>query len=330
MATTIPSATSKRSVDTLDFVKVTESAALAASRWMGRGERDTADGAAVEKMREALGEMEIAGRIVIGEGERDEAPMLYIGEELGRGGLEVDIAVDPVEGTNLVANGLPNSVAVMAIAERGGLLHAPDSYMQKLAVGPKAAAFVHIDASVADNLEAVANALERPINDVTVVILDRPRHKDLIAAVREAGARIKLISDGDVDAAIATAIEGTGIHVAIGIGGAPEGVLAAAALKCLGGGFMGRLQPRNEEEAARAKAMGFGDLDRVLEMDDLVKADNVVFCATGITDGDLVRGVRFFGNNARTHSILMHSTTGTVRFVESVHRLGARPFRLRV
>ena len=186
-------------------MKVTEAAALAASRWMGRGERNIADGAAVEKMRDALNEMEIAGRIVIGEGERDEAPMLFIGEELGRGGFEVDIAVDPVEGTNLVANGLPNSIAVMAIAERGGLLHAPDSYMQKLAVGPKAAPYVHIDAPVAENLEAVANALERPINDVTVVILDRPRHADLIAEVRDAGARIKLISDGDVDAAIATA-----------------------------------------------------------------------------------------------------------------------------
>ncbi|MBV9646667.1 MAG: class II fructose-bisphosphatase [Candidatus Eremiobacteraeota bacterium] len=315
-------------VDTLDFVKVTEVAALAASRWMGRGERNTADGAAVEAMRDALSEMEISGRVVIGEGERDEAPMLYIGEELGRGAYEVDIAVDPVEGTNLVANGLPNSIAVMAIAERGGLLHAPDSYMQKLAVGPKAAAYVHIDAKVSDNLAAVANALERPINDVTVVILDRPRHKDLIAAVRSTGARIKLISDGDVDAAIATAVEGTGIHVAMGIGGAPEGVLAAAALKCLGGGFMGRLKPRNEDEAQRARAMGFGDLDRVLGIEDLAMGDNIVFAATGITDGDLVRGVRFFGNNARTHSIVMHSLAGTLRFIETVHRLGALPPRL--
>jgi fructose-1,6-bisphosphatase II len=312
-------------VDTLDFVKVTEEAALAASRWMGRGERDTADGAAVEAMRDVLNDMEIAGRIVIGEGERDEAPMLYIGEELGHGSYEVDIAVDPVEGTNLVANGLPNSIAVMAIAERGGLLHAPDSYMQKLAVGPKSAPYVHIDAKVSDNLQAVANALERPITDVTVVILDRPRHKDLIDAVRDTGARIKLISDGDVDAAIATAVEGTGIHVAMGIGGAPEGVLAAAALKCLGGGFMGRLKPRNAEEAARAEAMGFGDLERVLGIDDLAMGENIVFAATGITDGDLVRGVRFFGNNARTHSIVMHSQMGTLRFVESVHRLGARP-----
>ena len=255
--------------------------------------------------------------------------MLFIGEELGLGGFEVDIAVDPVEGTNLVANGLPNSIAVMAIAERGGLLHAPDTYMSKLAVGPKAAPFVHLDASVADNLEAVANALERPINDVTVVILDRPRHKDLINEIRDTGARIKLISDGDVDAAIATSVEGTGIHVAMGTGGAPEGVLAAAALKCLGGGFMGRLQPRNDGEADRARAMGIGDVGRVLTMDDLAKGENIVFVATGITDGDLVHGVRFFGNQAKTHSICIHSQSGTVRFIESVHRLGARPFRLR-
>ncbi len=315
-------------VRSLDFVTVTESAALAASRWMGRGERDAADGSAVEQMREALGQMEISGRIVIGEGERDEAPMLFIGEELGAGGRAVDIAVDPVEGTNLVANGLPNSIAVMAIAERGGLLHAPDSYMQKLAVGPKAAPYVHIDAPVRENLEAVANALEKPINDVCVVILDRPRHADLIAAVRSAGARIKLISDGDVDACIATTIESTGVHVAMGIGGAPEGVLAAAAIKCLGGNFMGRLKPRNAEEAARAQAMGFGDLDRVLMIDDLVKSNEVVFCATGITDGDLLRGVRFFGNHARTHSIIVQAT-GTVRFVESTHRLTARPRAVR-
>ncbi len=311
-------------VNSLDFIKVTERAALAASRWMGRGERDAADGAAVEAMREALGEMQIAGRIVIGEGERDEAPMLYIGEELGKGGVEIDIAVDPVEGTNLVANGLPNSIAVMAIAERGGLLHAPDSYMKKLAVGPKAAPYVHIDAPVLENLEAVANALEKPINDICVVILDRPRHAELIKQVRDAGARIKLISDGDVDACIATSIESTGIHVAMGTGGAPEGVLAAAAIKCLGGNFMGRLEPRNAEEAERAKAMGFGNLDRVLQLDDLVKSDHVIFCATGITDGDLMKGVRFFGNHARTHSILVHAE-GTVRFIESVHRLGAKP-----
>ena len=323
MATTMARSTTSP-VDTLDFVKVTESAALSASRWMGRGERDTADGAAVERMRESLNSMPISGRIVIGEGERDEAPMLFIGEELGRGGFEVDIAVDPVEGTNLVANGLPNSIAVMALAERGGLLHAPDTYMRKLAVGPKAAPYVHIDASVRDNLEAVSNALEKPINDICVVILDRPRHADIIREVRETGARIKLISDGDVDACIATAVPGTGVHVAMGVGGAPEGVLAAAALKCMGGMFMGRLVPRNDEEAKRAQAMGFGDIDRVLQIKDLVKSDHVVFCATGITDGDLCRGVRFYGNTARTHSVVMHSD-GTLRFIETVHRLSARP-----
>lgn len=326
MATMI-SRTETSPLDTLDFVKVTENAALAASRWMGRGERDIADGAAVERMREALNAMDISGRIVIGEGERDEAPMLFIGEELGRGGFEVDIAVDPVEGTNLVANGLPNSIAVMAIAERGGLLNAPDTYMKKLAVGPKAAPYVHIDAPVRENLEAVANALEKPINEVTVVILDRPRHAQLVNEVREAGARIKLISDGDVDACIATAVQGTGIHVAMGTGGAPEGVLAAAALKCLGGQFMGKLEFRNTEEIERAKAMGIGEINRVLKITDLVKGEHLVFCATGITDGDLTRGVRFFGNNARTHSIVMHSG-GTVRFIESVHRLGARPVSL--
>jgi fructose-1,6-bisphosphatase II len=324
MARTLSRPVVNHPVHSLEFVKVTESAALAASRWMGRGERDAADGAAVEKMRESLGELEISGRVVIGEGERDEAPMLYIGEEVGSGGPEVDIAVDPVEGTNLVANGLPNSIAVLAIAQRGGLLHAPDSYMKKLAVGPKAAPYVHIDAPVRENLEAVANALEKPISDICVIILDRPRHAELIREVRQAGARIRLISDGDVDACIATAIESTGIHVAMGTGGAPEGVLAAAAIKCLGGNFMGRLQPRNQEEAERAIAMGFGDLDRVLKIDDLVRGDDVIFCATGITDGDLVRGVRFFGNQARTHSILVHSS-GTVRFIESTHRLSARP-----
>lgn len=313
-------------VNSLDFVKVTEAAALSASRWMGLGERDAADGAAVESMREALSEMDISGRVVIGEGERDEAPMLFIGEEVGRGGFECDIAVDPVEGTNLVANGLPNSIATLAIAERGGLLHAPDSYMEKLAVGPKAAPFVHIDAPVIENLEAVAAALDKPINDICVVILDRPRHAELIAQVRKAGARIRLISDGDVDACIATAIDGTGIHVAMGTGGAPEGVLAAAAIKCLGGNFMGRLKPRNDEERQRAQAMGFGDVDRVLQIGDLVRGDKVIFCATGITDGDLVHGVRFYGNQARTKSILIHAG-GTVRFIESIHRLGARPMQ---
>jgi fructose-1,6-bisphosphatase II len=279
-------------------------------------------------MREVLNSMDIRGRIVIGEGERDEAPMLFIGEEVGKGGVEVDIAVDPVEGTNLVANGLPNSIAVLAVAEKGGLLNAPDTYMKKLAVGPKAAPYVHIDATVKENLQVVANALERPIDDITVIILDRPRHKQLIEDVRSAGAKIKLISDGDVDACIATSVENTGVHVAMGTGGAPEGVLAAAALKCLGGGFMGRLEPRNDDEVKRAKEMGFDDVTKVLTMDDLVRTSDVSFVATGITDGDLVRGVRFFGNGARTHSIVMNSQAGTIRFVETVHRLRAEPFRV--
>src|ERR1700688_1914308 len=323
----MPRFVSASPIDSLDFVWVTEEAALNASRWMGRGERNIADGAAVERMREALNEMEISGRIVIGEGERDEAPMLYIGEQLGRGGIEVDIAVDPVEGTNLVANGLPNSIAVLAVTTKGGLLNAPDTYMDKLAVGPKAAPYVHIDASVKENLQLVANALERPIDDVTVVILDRPRHKELIEEVRGAGARIKLISDGDVDAAIATAIDSTGIHVSMGTGGAPEGVLAAAALKCLGGGFMGRLKFRNDDEIKRAKEMGFGEIDKVLTMHDLVKTDEVTFVATGITDGDLCRGVRFSGNGARTHSIVMNRHSGTTRVVETIHHLRAEPLR---
>ena len=312
-------------VDTLDFVKVTEAAALAASRWMGRGERDIADGAAVEAMRDTLNQMEIDGRIVIGEGERDEAPMLFIGEELGRGGFAVDIAVDPVEGTNLVANGLPNSIAVMALSERGGLLHAPDSYMQKLAVGPKAAPYVHIDAPVAENLEAVANALERPINDVTVVILDRPRHADLIAAVRSAGARIKLISDGDVDAAIATAVDGTGIHVAMGTGGAPEGVLAAAALRCLGGQMQGRLMFEDEGQVARARSMGVTDPNKIYTLTEMAKGD-VMFAASGITEGQMLRGVKKFAGGAITHSIVMRSKSGTVRYVEAHHNFQTKPW----
>ncbi len=308
-------------INSLDFVKVTESAAIAASRWLGRGERNIADGAAVERMRERLGEMAISGRIVIGEGERDEAPMLYIGEQLGRGGYEVDIAVDPIEGTNLVANGLPNSIAVLAVADRGALLHAPDSYMQKLAVGPKAATVIDLDVSVKENLDAVARAMDKRIEDLCVIILDRPRHAELIKEVRASGARIRLISDGDVDACIATALPNTGIHVAMGIGGAPEGVLAAVAIKCLGGNFLGRLMPRSDEEAARAKAMGFGDLKRVLTLDDLVAGD-ALFCATGITDGDLVKGVRIVDGYAQTHSILVQSA-GVVRFVDATHRLPA-------
>jgi fructose-1,6-bisphosphatase class II len=306
-------------MDTLDFVKVTEAAALAASRWMGRGERDSADQAAVERMRETLNEMDIRGKIVIGEGERDEAPMLYIGEVVGRGGVEVDIAVDPVEGTNLVANGLPNSIAVLAVTAKGGLLNAPDTYMAKLAVGPKAAPYVHIDASVDENLEVVANALERPIGDITVVILDRPRHKELIEEVRAAGAKIKLISDGDVDAAIATAIDGTGINVAMGTGGAPEGVLAAAALRCIGGQMQGRLVLDTEEKRRRAAHMGIKDLRKKYTMEEMVSGD-CLFAATGVTTGSMLCGVKFHPEVIETETVVMRSATGTVRWIRAEHR----------
>jgi len=308
----------------LDFVQVTEAAAVAAARLVGRGMKNEADEAAVTTMRRLLGQMNLEGRVVIGEGEMDEAPMLYIGEIIGHGEQKVDIAVDPVEGTNLVANGLPNAIAVMAIAERGGLLHAPDTYMKKLAVGPRASGLVDIDASVRENLVEVARAMDRSVEDITVVIMDRPRHQQIIQDVRDAGARIKLISDGDTDAAIATNIGNTGVHMYMGVGGAPEGVLAAAAIKCLGGEFQARMLPRDEMEEERCRQMGLKDLDRVLRTEDLVPGNDVVFVATGITDGDLLKGVRFLGNSVRTHSIAINQKTRTVRFIETVQRLTPR------
>jgi fructose-1,6-bisphosphatase II len=314
---------------TLDFVQVTEAAAIAAARLVGRGMRNEADEAAVETMRNLLGYLDVEGRVVIGEGERDEAPMLYIGEIIGKGAVQVDIAVDPVEGTNLVANGLPNAIAVMAIAERGGLFHAPDTYMKKLAVGPRAAGMVDIDAPVKANLEVVARALELSINELTVVILDRPRHADLISEVRAAGARIKLISDGDTDAAIATNIGGTGVHCYMGTGGAPEGVLAATAIKALGGEFQGKLVPRNELEETRCRQMGIADINKTFTTADLVPGNDVIFVATGITDGDLLKGVRFLGNGVRTHSVFISQRQGTVRFIETVHKMSARMMFIR-
>ncbi len=304
----------------LEFVRVTEAAAIASGRWMGKGEKNLADQAAVDAMRVAFDSVNINGKVVIGEGEMDEAPMLYIGEAVGGGGLDVDIAVDPLEGTNLVAKGLPGAIAVLAIASRGGLLHAPDMYMDKIAVGPKAAGKVSINASVTENLKAVATALERKVEDLTVVILDRPRHANIIAEVRKAGARIKLITDGDVSPAVNVCIEGTGIHMMIGMGGAPEGVIAAAAVKCLGGDMQGILRAENEEEIARAKTMGIMDIDKVLTIDDLVKGDDVIFAATAITQGDLLEGVRYYADGARTHSIVMRYKTGTVRFVDAIHK----------
>lgn len=310
----------------LEFVRVTEAAGLAAGRWMGRGQKEAADGAAVDAMRALLDTVSICGTIVIGEGERDEAPMLYIGEQVGCADAPcVDIAVDPLEGTNLVAKGLPNSIAVLAVAESGQLLHAPDIYMHKIAVGPQAVGCIDIDAPIKDNLQAIAKATNRLVNDLTVVVLDRPRHVEMIQEIRQAGARIKLITDGDVAPAVATAIGDSGVDMLLGIGGAPEGVLAAAALKCLGGEMQARFWLENEEQKARTEAMGVRDVSAVLTHEDLVHGNDVIFAATGITDGDLLRGVRYQGQQARTHSLVMRSKTGTVRFIEAWHRLDLKP-----
>ncbi len=303
----------------LEFLRVAEAAALAAARRMGQGNNDQADAAAVEAMRSALDEIDVTGTIVIGEGERDQAPMLYIGEPVGSGhGPEVDIAVDPVEGTNLVARGLPNSLSVIAASDRGGLLHAPDIYMDKLIVGPPAADKVHMDYPVRANLQIIADSLSRRVEDLTIVILDRPRHNKLVEEVREAGARIKLIADGDIAGAISAAVSGTGVHAVMGIGGAPEGVLAAAALRCLGGAIFGRFKPRNDDEAQRSRSMGI-DLEHVYTTEELARGDNLVFVATGITDGELFKGVHYFGGGARTHSIVMSYRSGTMRFIDTVH-----------
>ncbi len=306
-----------------EAMRATEAGAIAAARLMGRGDRDGADQAAVTAMREAMDAADISGTIVIGEGERDEAPMLYIGEQVGNpdAAVAIDIAVDPLEGTNLVATGSPNATAVLAAAEPGGLMHAPDTYMDKLIVGPSVAGRVSIDDPVEKTLQTIADALGRYVWDITVVILDRPRHEQLIADVRAAGARIKLIGDGDLTAGINAAVSGTGIHAVMGTGGAPEGVLAAAALKCLGGEIQGRFRWRSDEEKERARRMGVDvdDGDRIYTTSDLASGKNVVFCATGVTDGELLRGVRFFGGGARTHSILMSYRQGLVRFIDTVH-----------
>jgi fructose-1,6-bisphosphatase II len=276
-------------------------------------------------MRKALNFVQFKGRVVIGEGERDEAPMLFIGEEVGASDSpRVDIAVDPLEGTSIVATGGNNALAVIAIAEEGGFLHAPDTYMQKIAVGPKARGVVDISASPTENLRSIAKALKVYVEDLCVVILDRPRHQDLIRECRESGARIKLIGDGDVAAAIATAKEESGVNVLMGIGGAPEGVLAAAALKCLGGDFQGILKFRNKEEAERAKAMGVGDPNRVYGMEDLARSE-VMFAATGVTFGDFLKGVRFFSGGAHTQSVVMRSKSRTIRYIDTTHYFEFKP-----
>ncbi len=310
----------------LEFVRVTEAAALASGRLMGRGDKEAADQAAVDAMRSVFDTVNIDGTVVIGEGEMDEAPMLYIGERVGSGTEPcVDIAVDPLEGTNLVAKGLPNALAVVAIANRGCFLHAPDVYMDKIAVGSGARGWVSLDAPVAENLGQVAEALEKDVADVTAIVLDRERHQHIIEEIRKAGARVKLISDGDVSAAIAAAIENTGVDILFGIGGAPEGVIAAAAIKILGGEMQARLAPEDEEDLERIRALGIEDHDKLLLLDDLVSGDDIFFAATGITDGDMLSGVRYRGRTAETHSLVMRGVTGTIRNIFATHTLDKKP-----
>ncbi len=311
----------------MELVRVTEVAALASANWMGRGRKKEADNAATNAMRRIFDSVSINGTVVIGEGEMDKAPMLYIGEKVGNALTpEVDVAVDPLEGTNILAKGLPNAMSVIAIADKGNLLHAPDMYMDKLAVGPRAAGKVHLDAPIEETLRIVAEANNKRIQECVVIILERPRHKNLINAVRKSGARVRLIGDGDVSSAISTAFDDTGIDICAGIGGAPEGVIAAAALKCLGGEMQARLVPEDEEEYQRCIDMGIADPRCILMMDDLVRGDDAIFAATGVTDGELLRGVRFFGGErAETHSMVMRAKTGTVRFIRAVHMLAKKP-----
>ena len=314
----------------IELVRVTEVAALASAQWMGRGRKNEADGAATNAMRKMFDSISINGTVVIGEGEMDEAPMLYIGEKLGNAlHPEVDVAVDPLEGTNILAKGLPNAMSVIAMADKGNLLHAPDMYMDKLAVGPRAAGKVHLDAPIEETLKIVAEANNKRVQDCVVIILERERHLGLIEEVRRAGARVRLIGDGDVGSAISTAFDDTGIDICAGIGGAPEGVIAAAALKCLGGEMQARLAPEDEEDYERCLKMGITDVKRILTMDDLVTGDDAIFSATGITDGELLRGVRFYGGErAETHSVVMRAKTGTIRFIRAVHMLTRKQYPL--
>src|SRR5512142_1152685 len=315
----------------LEFLRVVEQAAIACARTMGQGDRHKSDQAAVEAMRRVMDSVPIDGTIVIGEGERDEAPMLYIGERVGMVHAkeivgprpvrfaEVDIAVDPLEGTNLCATGAPNAIAVLAASERGGLLHAPDLYMEKLVVGPSSKDVVSLDAPVADNLTAIAKALGRDVEDLVVIVLERPRHEKLIEEIRATGARIRLIGDGDLSAGIAAAVSGTGVHAVMGIGGAPEGVLTAAAMRCLNGEIFARLVVDKPEHEERCAAMGIKDFKRVYKSEDLASGKSLVFAATGVTDGTLMRGVRFFGDGTRTSSLVMQTDPQLIRFIDTIH-----------
>lgn len=306
----------------LEIVRVTEAAALASGRWMGRGEKEKADHAAVEAMRLILSSISMDGVIVIGEGEKDNAPMLYNGEHVGNGSPpEVDVAVDPVEGTRPLAFGRTNSIATVAVAPRGSMFDpGPFVYMDKIAVGPQAKGKIDIEASVSENLEVIAKAMGKDLDDLTTIVLDRPRHDDLVAEIRKMGARIRLIPDGDVAAALMTALPNTGIDVLLGIGGTPEGVLAACALRAMGGEIQGKLYARDENELRRGREAGY-DFEKILTMDDLVSSEDVFFAATGITDGELLKGVKYTGEGARTDSLVVRGLTGTVRRIEARHKL---------
>lgn len=309
----------------LECVRVTEAAALSAARWVGKGDNNAADHAAVEAMRSSFNSLHIKGRVVIGEGERDEAPMLFIGEELGNGkGPEVDIAVDPLEGTTITAQGRYNALAVIAIAAKGNFLNAPDTYMEKIAVGPQGRGVIDLTLPPTQNLQRIAKAKNVAVSDLTVIILERDRHNKLVEEVRKAGARIRLIQDGDVSAALATCWSDRGVDVLMGIGGAPEGVLAAAALRCVGGDMQGRLVFRNEKEKERAREMGIREFEKIYRIEELAKGD-VMFAATGVTNGDFLKGVRFFPGGAETHSMVMRSTTGTVRTIKATHNFNVKP-----
>ncbi|WP_158737815.1 class II fructose-bisphosphatase [Alteribacillus sp. YIM 98480] len=311
----------------LEIVRVTEAAGIASAQWLGRGQKIEADDAATTAMRTMFDSVSCKGKVVIGEGEKDEAPMLYIGEEVGSGnGPEVDIAVDPLEGTNIVANGRANAMAVIAVADHGTLLHAPDMYMEKLAVGPKAAGLVRLDDPIEKTIDIVAKMNNKRVRDLTVIIQDRERHMELVERIRAKGARVKLFGDGDVGASIATALPQTGIDLFVGKGGAPEGVISAAALKALGGDMQARLAPHTEEEAARCKEMGLEDPSQILALDDLVKGDDAIFAATGVSSGELLEGVRFLGGDlTETDSIVMRAKTRTVRYIKAHHHLDHKP-----
>jgi fructose-1,6-bisphosphatase class II len=325
----------------LEFLRVVEEAAVACAHTMGQGDRHKSDQVAVEAMRRVMDTVPIDGTIVIGEGERDEAPMLYIGEKVGKinvkdnGGLrpglfaEVDIAVDPLEGTNLCATGAPNAIAVLAASERGGLLHAPDLYMEKLVVGPSSKDAVSLDAPVADNLKAIAGGLGRRVDDLVVIVLDRPRHDELIEDIRATGARIRLIGDGDLSAGIAAAVVGSGVHAVMGTGGAPEGVLTAAAMRCLNGEIFARLVVHEPEHEERCRAMGISDFKKIYRAKDLAPGNKIIFAATGVTDGTLMRGVRFFGDGTRTSSVIMQNDPHQIRFIDSIHVAGAADVKIR-